>query len=173
MSRWGVLIRDGAADARCEPRVVGDLREGLDGLVEVDAAVDAAVAVPTDRPGRDGPGPDDPGPDAIGRAALELLPDGVTTVLLVDDRTLVELGPGTVLAFLDHLTPDVDVAMRAIPVTDALKRVAGDRVLGGIDREGLVAPALPQVVRRPGPTTGRRTRLVTDGGGSIVLATAA
>lgn len=38
--------------------------------------------------------------------------------------------------------------VRVHPVVDALKRVAGDRVVGGVDRSGLRAPATPQLLRR-------------------------
>lgn len=46
------------------------------------------------------------------------------------------------------LTPDVAAVACAAPVTDALKRVDGDRVVGPVEREGLVTLRTPYVIRR-------------------------
>ena len=48
---------------------------------------------------------------------------------------------------IDAVRAGADAAVPALPVTDTLKRVDGDRVVGTVDRDGLVAVQTPQAFR--------------------------
>ena len=48
---------------------------------------------------------------------------------------------------IDAVRAGADAAVPALPVADTLKRVAGDRVVGTVDRDGLVAVQTPQAFR--------------------------
>ena len=48
---------------------------------------------------------------------------------------------------IDAVRAGADAAVPALPVADTLKRVDGDRVVGTVDRDGLVAVQTPQAFR--------------------------
>lgn len=180
MTVWGLLIRSAAADSPLDPDVAEDLGARLDGLVEVMAEEGDGTPASSGPPDPDARGRIAAGPvgldldlAAVGRSGLEQVPDDASAALVVDDRTLQELGARGVMAFIDHLAPDIDAVVRAVPVTDALKRVADGRVVGGVEREGLFAPGLPQVLRHPAPASGRTVRFVTDEGRAVAVVVAA
>jgi 2-C-methyl-D-erythritol 4-phosphate cytidylyltransferase len=78
------------------------------------------------------------------RAGLAAVPDDAGVVVVHDAaRPLAgtELFAAVVAAVRSG---DVDGAVPVVPVADTLKRVAGDRVVGTVDRDGLVAVQTPQ-----------------------------
>ncbi|CAN5307887.1 hypothetical protein BH20ACT9_BH20ACT9_21460 [soil metagenome] len=112
-------------------------------------------------------------------AGLRAVPDHCDTVVFVDDAALEAVSSDIVVEMVGCLAGDDAAVARAIPVTDALKRVDGRRVLGAVGREGLLVLQTPHVFRRealddallalpdPGPTdltglltaTGLRVRM--------------
>ncbi|MPZ89241.1 MAG: hypothetical protein GEU81_14475 [Nitriliruptorales bacterium] len=90
------------------------------------------------------------GGGALGRllAGLRVVPSSVQLVTFVEQEALEALGAPAVAEMLESLG-DADAAVvRGVPVTDALKRVQGALVRGGVDREGLLVPRTPQIIRR-------------------------
>lgn len=79
----------------------------------------------------------------------DLLPAIATIVFLdqpVPDGAAVDLIDSMVTA-LDHR--QLDGLARGVAVTEAVKRVEGERVVEGIDRTRLAAVRCPEVIRRP------------------------
>lgn len=137
MSTWGVLTltAPGAARLAQHRRALSGF---LDGLVAVPAGVRGVAAAPL-RP----------------RGILGALVDGLSSVprdaeriALLDDRALDSLGVEPVLEMISWLDDDHAAVVRAAPVTDALKRVADARILGGVERAGLYVPQPPHIIRR-------------------------
>lgn len=78
------------------------------------------------------------------RAGLAVVPEDADVVVVHDAaRPLAgaELFAAVVAAVRSG---DVDGAVPVVPVADTLKRVVGDRVVGTVDRDGLVAVQTPQ-----------------------------
>jgi 2-C-methyl-D-erythritol 4-phosphate cytidylyltransferase len=118
-------------------------------------------------------------------AALDLVDESVQVVVLSDLAALEDTGARFLQELLAALSDadDVDAATRARPVTDAVKRVDGDRVIASVDRSTLAVPRLPQAARADAlrarrdllagvdgldvcgvlVSAGRRVRLVADG----------
>lgn len=170
MSTWAVV----STDAVHKPEVADWCRvlcERLHGVVVVSAdgspvgplRVARAVGGPLDRL----------------LAGLRAVPDHCDTVVFVDDGALEAVSSDIVVEMAGCLADGDAAVARASPVTDALKRVDGHRVLGGVGREGLLVLQTPHVFRRealddallalpaPGPTdltgllmaTGMRVRM--------------
>ncbi len=78
------------------------------------------------------------------RAGSAALPDDVE-VVAVHDAARAFTPPSVLRAVVAAVSGDVLAAAPAIPVADTLKRVDGDRVIGTVDRSGLVAVQTPQV----------------------------
>lgn len=81
-------------------------------------------------------------------AGLRGVPEGVDDVLFLEGSALDSLTPQDIAEMVGWLTPDVAAVVRGAPVTDALKRVDGDRLLGVVDRQGLLTLQTPHVLRR-------------------------
>jgi len=128
MATWGVLrLPDGTVSG---------------GLATGEGAVGAAVAAHLD------------GVVAISHdvpllTALTSLPEHVATVVELDAGDAVTGEPGPLIAALvAALDAEHAAVVAARPMADALKRVEGDVVIGGLDRDGLLSPCLPHVYRR-------------------------
>ncbi|MFA9432587.1 2-C-methyl-D-erythritol 4-phosphate cytidylyltransferase [Egicoccus sp. AB-alg2] len=80
-------------------------------------------------------------------AGLAALPDDVD-VVLVHDAARALTPPRVIRAVAQAITGEVVAAAPGLPVADTLKRVAGGRVLGTVDRDGLVAVQTPQAFTR-------------------------
>ncbi|WP_165491871.1 2-C-methyl-D-erythritol 4-phosphate cytidylyltransferase [Egibacter rhizosphaerae] len=131
MSGWGVLVTSAATSA--PDRYGGALRERFDGLVIV----------------RDGEiGPAHPTRLDYLLSGLRDVPPEARLVTLLDDDALSPHGVEALGRMLAALTAAQAGVVRAVPVTDALKRVDGRRIRGGVDRAGLFVPQTPQVLRR-------------------------
>ncbi|MDP8978654.1 MAG: 2-C-methyl-D-erythritol 4-phosphate cytidylyltransferase [Actinomycetota bacterium] len=154
MSTWAVVSTDAV-----NPEVADwcrVLRERLHGVVVVSAHGSPVGPLPVARE----PG----GPLDRLLAGLRVVPDHCDTVVFVDDAALEAVSSDIVVEMVGSLGADDSAVARAIPVTDALKRVDGQRVLGGVGREGLMVLQTPHVLRRealddallavpdPGPT---------------------
>jgi 2-C-methyl-D-erythritol 4-phosphate cytidylyltransferase len=90
--------------------------------------------------------------DASIAGALAVIPSHVTRIVELD-ATLAE--DATTIAMLGRLLAAADAAsvvpaavVAARPMADALKRVEGDVVVSGLDRDGLMVPCLPFVLDR-------------------------
>jgi 2-C-methyl-D-erythritol 4-phosphate cytidylyltransferase/2-C-methyl-D-erythritol 2,4-cyclodiphosphate synthase len=81
-------------------------------------------------------------------AGLRQVPEDAEIVVFVDDAT----PAGDLAALRAGLTDGVAAAVRGTPVTDALKRVDGDRIVAGVDRTDLLTLAPPYVLRRAAVT---------------------
>lgn len=80
-------------------------------------------------------------------AGLAAVPDSAATVL-VHDAARPLASPDLVRVVVGRLgAGDVDGVIPAVPVRDALKEVAGDIVVRGVDRSSLVAVQTPQGFR--------------------------
>jgi 2-C-methyl-D-erythritol 4-phosphate cytidylyltransferase len=83
------------------------------------------------------------------RTGVAALPTTVDTVV-VHDAARPLMPPGVIRATLDAVldAPDVVAAAPALPVSDTLKRVDGQRVVATVDRSGLVGVQTPQTFPR-------------------------
>jgi len=128
MATWGVLrLPDGS--------VSGGLETG-------DGAMGAAVAAHLD-------GVVALGYDVPLAVALASLPEHVATIVELDAVDAATGEPGPVIARLvSALDGDHAAAVAARPMSDALKQVDGDVVIGGLARDGVLTPCLPHVYRR-------------------------
>lgn len=79
---------------------------------------------------------------------LHDVPDHVDDVMFLEGSALESLLPADITEMVGWLTADVAAVVRGAPVTDALKRVDGDRLLGVVDRQGLLTIQTPHVLRR-------------------------
>lgn len=129
MSDWGVLVTASGAGADA----AGALRDRLDGLVVVNDGL-----VGTSRPTL---------LDYL-RSGLRSIPSEARVVALVDDEALLTQAADAVPRMIAGLSAREAGVVRAVPVTDALKRVDGTRVREAVDRTGLFVPGTPQVLRR-------------------------
>lgn len=66
----------------------------------------------------------------------------------------------------------VDAAVAVRPVTDALKRIEGDRIVGDVDRGGVLLPAGPLLVRSA-PASVDAAALAGDPGVALAVLLAA
>lgn len=132
---WGVLSStdaDGPAVARCS----GLLADYLDGVVKLP-------------PGRTS-WHTTPAPGSLSRllAGLSSVPQDVDRIAYLDVGVLSALGIEPVLEMISWLDDAHAAVVRAAPVTDALKSIDGQRIVGSVDRQGLFAPQPPHIIRR-------------------------
>jgi 2-C-methyl-D-erythritol 4-phosphate cytidylyltransferase/2-C-methyl-D-erythritol 2,4-cyclodiphosphate synthase len=81
-------------------------------------------------------------------AGLRAVPADVPDVVFFEGSELDVLVVDEVVEMLTWLTSDVAAVVRGAPVTDALKRVEGDRLIGAVERDGLLTLQTPHVIRR-------------------------
>lgn len=142
MSLWGVVLATDGRSPDGTPRDDGALAASLAG------SCDGLTVVPAE-PGSAGRRPS-AGATRLARlvAGLAQVPEDVGLVLLVDEGDLGSADPDRVRALHARLEPGVAAVAFATPVADALKRVEGDEIVGGVDRAGLYRPRTPQLIRR-------------------------
>ncbi len=80
------------------------------------------------------------------RAGLAAVSSG-SDVIVVHDAARPLATPALFGAVIDAVRAGADGAIPAVAVSDALKRVSGDRVVASLDRESLVAVQTPQGFR--------------------------
>ena len=176
MITWGVVATT-TADARGVGRHRDLLERHLDGVVEVEVAV---------QPGRAAAASGHLDPLLSG---LRSVPQDVDLIVYADGGSLDACGIERLLEMLSGIGDAHGAVVRGRPVTDALKLVAGRRMIGSVDRTGLDVPRLPVVVRRsalqsallldPRPTAhdlpalllaaGSAVKMVRDGAPPLVL----
>lgn len=137
---WAILQ---LASAPSQPTVSTDLPTLLAPLVDGVVTVTSTerVGVAPDRPRA--------GAHAV-KAGLTEVPEDVERVVVLDGSDL-DAGTAPVLALLeelDRVSDAHDAVVSASPVTDALKRVEGGAIVGGVARADLHLPRPPLVVRR-------------------------
>jgi hypothetical protein len=131
MTTWGVLrLPDGTMSGTF---TTGDGAVGA----ALAAHVDGAVALAHDAPLA---------------TALASLPEHVTVVVELDADDAATGEPGSLIATLLGALEAGDARLAAVvaarPMADALKRIDGDVVVEGLEREGLLTPCMPHVYRR-------------------------
>lgn len=136
VSIWGVLLTQsrGPAVVRSHGELLGDSCDGV-AIVEASSAGNGRASHTRTRL------------DGL-LAGLREIPDEAGLVALVDEDGADAVDPDTIGQMIARLTDDMAAIVRGIPVTDALKRVEGRQLLGGVDRSGLFAPQTPQLIRR-------------------------
>ena len=110
------------------------------------------------------------------RAGLDAVPDDAE-VVVVHDAARPLAGTELFQAVVRALVPGVDAAIPGLPVTETIKEVAGDRVVGTLDRSRLVAVQTPQAFRAVGLRAAHRSgreatddaALVEAAGGTVVV----
>ena len=80
------------------------------------------------------------------RAGLAAVPSEAS-VIVVHDAARPLATPALWRAAIDAVIAGADGALCAVPVTDTIKRVDGDRVVATLDRDELVAVQTPQAFR--------------------------
>jgi 2-C-methyl-D-erythritol 4-phosphate cytidylyltransferase len=151
---WGIVVAAGRGDRFGKPKQFCDLagRRVVDySLSTMTAVCDAVVLVlPADVTG-DG----EPVAAVVQggatrsesvRAGLRAVPD-VAEVVVIQDAARPLASRALFDAVIAAVRAGADAAVPAIPVADTLKRVAGDRVTGTVDRAQLVAVQTPQAFR--------------------------
>ena len=164
MKTWGVLTLSAPGAARLAQHR-RTLSACLDGLVAVPTAVRGVGAAPLRFAGILGALVD----------GLSSVPNDAERIALLDERALDSLGVEPVLDMISWLDDDHAAVVRAAPVTDALKRVAGDAVVGGVERAGLYVPQPPHIIRRDALEAALRgstalARVTADPAGLLVAA---
>lgn len=141
MKTWGILSTHGA-DASTLRRWYPLLRETLSGLVATGPRSAVLAACHWEGPELA------ESPLQCLLAGLRGVPEDVANVVFLEGQALETLAADEVAQMLGWLTPDVAAVVRGAPVTDALKRVDGDRLVGPVDRDGLLTLQTPHVIRR-------------------------
>ncbi len=134
-------------------------------------------------PGWDGDGPPGATPvpggasrsDSV-RAGLAAVPE-TAGIVVVHDAARPLASPALFAAVVAAVRAGADGAIPALPVVDTLKRVDGDRVVGTVSREALVAVQTPQAFRAGALRTAHSTggeatddaALVESAGGTVVV----
>ncbi len=138
MSTWGVLSLAGLDAARLAQHR-RELSGYLDGLVAVPDEDHRASWHPSLHYGK-----------VLGTlvAGLSSVPTDAERIAYLDSRALGSLGIEPVVQMMSWLDEDHAAVVRAVPVTDALKRVENDIIIGGVERSGLYVPQPPHVYRR-------------------------
>jgi 2-C-methyl-D-erythritol 4-phosphate cytidylyltransferase len=103
-------------------------------------------------------------------AALAALPPGLAFAAVHDAcRPLAAAGEVDRLLGLLLERPDAAGVVPALPVTDTIRRVAGDRSEGVVDREGLRAPQTPQLFLRAALEDAHRRAGAEPDGDALLL----
>lgn len=154
MNVWAIVVAAGASTRFGRPKQY----EPLDGRRVLDWSLDACrqacdgvvLVVPPDRI-------DDPEPadvvtaggatrsDSV-RAGLACVPDAAE-VIVVHDAARPRASTALFAAVVAAVEDGADGAVPALPVSDTVKRVDGDRVVETLDRTDLVAVQTPQAFR--------------------------
>ena len=163
MSTWGVLSLAGLDAARLAQHR-RELSGYLDGLVAVS---DDDLRIPLHPSLHYG--------KVLGTlvAGLSSVPTDAERIAYLDSRALGSLGIEPVVEMMSWLDDDHAAVVRAVPVTDALKRVEDGTVVGGVERAGLYVPQPPHVYRRDALDrallrTSAASAAVTDPAGLLV-----
>ena len=178
-SVWTIVVAAGSGDRFGGPKQF----ELLSGKRVVDWSVDVAgrcsdgvvVVLPADRM--------EPGAVAGGATRSESVRAGLAAVpndagiVVVHDAARPLACEGLFAAVVEAVRAGADAAITAVPVTDTIKRVEGDRVVETVDRSELVAVQTPQAFKaavlrkahegRPEATDD--ASLVEAAGGSVVV----
>jgi 2-C-methyl-D-erythritol 4-phosphate cytidylyltransferase len=109
------------------------------------------------------------------RAGLVAVPDDAVIIVVHDAARPLATGELFTSVVAAVRATGVDGAIPVLPVSDTLKRVAGDTVQHSVDREGLVAVQTPQAfdaatlrkAHRPGRDATDDARLVEDLGATV------
>jgi 2-C-methyl-D-erythritol 4-phosphate cytidylyltransferase len=184
VSTWGIVVAGGAgsrfgtakqfesiAGARLVDRAVETATGACDEVVVVvpegfawdGAPVSAAVVGGASR-------------SASVRAGLAEVPTSAS-ILVVHDAARPLATPALFDAVIRAVRSGADAAVPALPVSDTVKRVDGDRVVETVARDGLVAVQTPQAFRadrlRAAHATGADASddaaLIEAGGGQVVI----
>lgn len=144
MNAWAVLLGRPPASPDFQ-RSCGWLQERLGGVILV--AEDHAGGLPERLRHVAEPGGHR---GVVGRltAGLRAAPEDARLIVYVDSALLDPLAEEAVSEMLQVIGPDDAAVVRGAPMTDALKLVAGQRVHGSVDREGLYQLTSPMVLRR-------------------------
>jgi 2-C-methyl-D-erythritol 4-phosphate cytidylyltransferase len=119
-------------------RVASDACDGVVVVLPADTSWSAPAGVRTARGGSTRS-------DSV-RAGLALVPDDADVVVVHDAAR--PLASSRLFALVVKAVVDgADGAVPALPVSDTVKRVAGDRVIETVPREGLVGVQTPQAFR--------------------------
>lgn len=110
------------------------------------------------------------------RAGLAAVPAGAD-VVVVHDAARPFAAPALFEAVVACVRQGADAAIPGMPIVDTVKRVVGGRVVGTVDREGLVTVQTPQAfaagaLRRAHAGGGEATddaALVEEAGGQVVV----
>jgi len=161
---WGVLSLAGPDAARLAQHRLA-LSGLFDGVVEVSAEGRGTSLTPVRFRG------------LLGQlvAGLSSVPHDVERIAFLDERALDSLGIEPVLEMISWLDDRHAAVVRAAPVTDALKRVDGRSVVGGVDRSSLYVPQPPHIIRRDALdraliSSGDLQRVTDDPAGLLVAA---
>jgi len=152
-------------------RAVGVARDACDGVVVVIPA-DSAWIPPAGVRRTDGGATRS---DSV-RAGLALVPDDAE-VIVVHDAARPLASRRLFDRVVQAVTDGADGAVPALPVTDTVKRVDGNRVVETVSRDGLVGVQTPQAFRadllrtvhRSGRVDTDDAALVEAGGGVVVV----
>lgn len=127
MAIWGVVRLPAGMDAAAgagEGAVAAGVANHLDGLVAVAGSTSWAEV-------------------------LAMLPSEVTRIVELDTTTATDPEAGaTIRALLDVDAGEHAAVVGARPLADALKRVDGDVVVEGLERDGLLIPGAPCLIDR-------------------------
>lgn len=127
---WRAWVVLAAADAAAVARCRAELRHQVAGTVAVGSAGHPPLQVVE-----------------ILRQGLSRIPADADPVVYLD-ATTIESATSVLGYMLAALRGDAGAVVRGAAVTDALKRVEGDRVVGSVARERVYLPQPPLVIRR-------------------------
>jgi len=167
MTVWAIVVAAGAG-SRFGGRKQFEMLEGrrvVDwALVASRSVADGVVlVVPADRIEDETPAADvvvaggTTRSDSV-RAGLAAVPAGAD-VVIVHDAARPFAAPGLFEAVVACVRAGADGAVPGVPIADTVKRVAGDRVVGTLDRSELVTVQTPQAF------SGKALRAAHAGGG--------
>lgn len=149
MTAWAIVVAAGRGERFGRPKQYEEIngRRVLDwSVADARAACDGVVVVvPSDRV--------EPGTIAGGSSRSESVRCGLAAVpaeadvIVVHDAARPAAGVALFRAVIDAVRAGADGAIAAVPVTDTVKRVAGDVVVSTLDRTELVAVQTPQAFR--------------------------
>jgi len=149
VTAWAIVVAAGRGERFGRPKQYEEIngRRVLDwSVADARAACDGVVVVvPSDRV--------EPGTIAGGSSRSESVRCGLAAVpaeadvIVVHDAARPAAGVALFRAVIDAVRAGADGAIAAVPVTDTVKRVAGDVVVSTLDRTELVAVQTPQAFR--------------------------
>jgi 2-C-methyl-D-erythritol 4-phosphate cytidylyltransferase len=181
---WAIVVAAGRGERFGGPKQ----RQVIDGRTVVERSVAAAcaacdgvvVVLPATDTGTvahaDAVVPGGATRSASVRAGLAAVPEDAD-IIVVHDAARPLAAPALWHAAIEAVRGGADAALCAVPVTDTVKRVDGERVVATLDRTELVAVQTPQAFRAAAlraahATAGDATddgALVEAGGGTVVV----